>query len=844
MTVYYVDYEGESGSGDGSSFANRADKIADISPSAGDEIRVKKSKDPTLVGTATVRREPSLMRYSQNSVSVTKSTTTGQSYITKSNHGLATGSFISLENFTNTDLLNGIWQVTVGTGNDVSKLYLDDYTAPSTGSSSGYIQFVGAAVVKLATAVTQNIASTGPRSSAFTASTNVTTALTYTFNQWSQNANHVVGHGDEINISSSFGTGLAAYFATGTLDLSGYQQVSFYVQNVSGTLSDNSLSLRLCTDTAGSTSVHTIPITLSKLSTNNRWCPLTVDLGTNLNSSIQSIAVYVDNDDGAHQIRLHNIIACKASSANDSLTLNSVIGLNTTADPAWWGIYQIDGKNIFIGNQRDGYTGNSYYIQPCARWSATNTSASLYKRQPIIYHTSATSSSTQLDSFSTSGSDGNEITISGGWDTTNMSSQTGYTFVDYVSTWGYGIYINYKNYWSLSKFGFVRGNSQIYVSANYSSLEDLHFSHYGNRAAYLSGTNWKKIKNMVCCGGRNNFYMTNTSADNQTASNFSIVAFGNYNANGAVNLNSCSNMTWDVMNLENTFLGLDMYGCSAITVNNYTGGNIADGGRGSSRSINIRVQCKNCTFNTLNLSGGYHPFKLDACTNITFNTLNHTDLVVSNNDNHYYGGGHPNYDGTCNTGSSLTINGGTYESDRGGITSNNSNIKSTGLVFDGSNEWNVNTNGSVNSHDHDGVSGSIKNIYTYATFNPDTTTRYTSSGVSWKYDQTNASTYSSSSPFEVELGKVICNANAQVTITIKAYRSSTSMYGGIKVPAYIPLGISSVVSAVTSGSATTWETVTINFTPTAAGAIPVMGIAYSDNATGQVYFDDVTIAQA
>ena len=70
------------------------------------------------------------------------------------------------------------------------------------------------------------------------------------------------------------------------------------------------------------------------------------------------------------------------------------------------------------------------------------------------------------------------------------------------------------------------------------------------------------------------------------------------------------------------------------------------------------------------------------------------------------------------------------------------------------------------------------------------------------------------------------------------------MYGGIKVPAYIPLGISSVVSAVTSGSATTWETVTINFTPTAAGAIPVMGIAYSDNATGQVYFDDVTIAQA
>ena len=43
MAIKYVDFEGEAGTGDGSSFANRAKRFSGLSCSAGDEIRVKQT---------------------------------------------------------------------------------------------------------------------------------------------------------------------------------------------------------------------------------------------------------------------------------------------------------------------------------------------------------------------------------------------------------------------------------------------------------------------------------------------------------------------------------------------------------------------------------------------------------------------------------------------------------------------------------------------------------------------------------------------------------------------------------------------------------------------------------
>ena len=136
---------------------------------------------------------------------------------------------------------------------------------------------------------------------------------------------------------SNFTTGKAAYFATGTLDLSSYQQISFWVGQDSGTRSapaSPNLSLHLCTDTQGDVGVHSMSIYTGPDSSSNQgfWRSMKKDFETNLNSSIQSVALYVDTDNGAQNIYLDNIIASKAASAADSITLDSIVGLKTSTD--------------------------------------------------------------------------------------------------------------------------------------------------------------------------------------------------------------------------------------------------------------------------------------------------------------------------------------------------------------------------------------------------------------------------------------------------------------------------------------------------------------------------------
>ena len=52
-------------------------------------------------------------------------------------------------------------------------------------------------------------------------------------------------------------------------------------------------------------------------------------------------------------------------------------------------------------------------------------------------------------------------------------------------------------------------------------------------------------------------------------------------------------------------------------------------------------------------------------------------------------------------------------------------------------------------------------------------------------------------------------------------------------------------SAVASGSASTWEEVTLTFTPTVAGFAEIEAIAYYvSDASHNLYIDDISITQA
>tara|TARA_X000001382_G_scaffold40173_3_gene26928 strand:+ start:1064 stop:3574 length:2511 start_codon:yes stop_codon:yes gene_type:complete len=836
MTAFYVDYEASSG-GNGSSFANRAQKISDITgATGGDVIRVKKSPDGTTVGTAKVLRRPTWSPYGLTAGTLTKSTTQGESTFAYANHGCIDDDWVYLQGATAGEGVNGIWKITKVNDDNFK---LNEYTAPSTGSVSS-IKFLplGSSVVELASAVTQTIASTGPRNTAWTASTNVSSSIAYSYSEWTSSSNYLIAPGsDEIAIAAGFGTGKAAYFATGSLDLSGYQQVSFYVATSTGTYTDN-LSLRLCTDTAGATSVHTIPIKLTQIQGTNKFVPQTVDLGANLGggSSIQSIALYVDSDEGAQTIRLHNIIACKASSSADSLTLNSVIGLDTTDDPQWYAPVYINGKAILIGHGTNGYNLHSYYAKFSDRWSATNASATLKKRQPINHHTFTNGSSTNLDAVATNGTTSDFLTISGGWNTTDMSSQdtNGETFIDCIGPNGKGLNIS-KNHIALDKISYIRGSQGIYCGGTRLSIDNLNTVGQGDRPAYYQSCSFVKL-NHNATGGRQSLYIANCSKhDSANISNFNLHVFGCGEINGCVNLAS-STVDFNLINVENAYQGVDINNTSNITITNIKGGNTQ---RDSSNSaVKVRTRSNNVTIGTLTSGDVQYGYVNDGCKNLVINNCNistvgstniyiHRDLMAA---------------GDNKNGCTTTINGGTSAVQ---VNSNQSStVKTYSLELTGTSEHNIATGGVILSSDHDNVSGAIKNSFEYATIIPETSIRNTASGVSWKTSITNSNKYTASGPLTFDLGKVVCAASAQVTVTLKVYRSSTNIFGGIKIPASYPLGLTSSVVSYCSGSAGAWETVTATFTPSAAGSATIQAAFYATDASSSVYIDDISITQA
>lgn len=444
----------------------------------GDTVRMMGSPAPTSLGQNGVWTSQAL----QGLKSIASSTDGFVVTITCNAHGYSTGDTVVISGHAVNTNANGTWEITVTNANSFT---LDGCTGNGIGGATGTVHLRNNTRVMLATAVTKNIASTGfglaGSRPAWTASANVTTALdTATFKEHNQ--------ADSIAIGAGFGTGLAAYRPTGTLDLSGYQQVSFWIRQVSGTIgAAGAIDLRLCSDNAGVTAVNTISI--PNLATTGRWMPVTVDLGTNLGSSIQSIALYVNTNNGAQSFLFNNIIACKASSAADSLTLTSLIGKNTTGE-TFWGIQSINGRRVMLDNNTNAAptstTVRGYY--------GTSETVTTWKRETIKLGPAAVSS-TILQTIQDSGIEGSPITFSGGWDRTNMSTQSLETWLDGVNGLGYGVYNTTNSFITLEKSAFVRlsrGISATTASTNSATGNTYNVVAANNNAESLV------ISNPVC----------------------------------------------------------------------------------------------------------------------------------------------------------------------------------------------------------------------------------------------------------------------------------------------------------------------------------------------------------
>lgn len=391
----------------------------------GDEVRVMGSPAPTSLGvTGAWTGGPRLATQT-----ITSSTNATPIVITRASHGYANGDTVIITGHTTNTNANGTWKV----ANQATNTYeLEGSVGNGVGGATGTMRQINNAIITLSSALTANVANprageTGGQGTKtnWTASANVTaTVITSDFKQG--------GECQQLAIAAGFTTGLAAYIAlAGATDLSAYQQLSFLIKQTAGTLgAAGAVRICLCSDAVGATPVDTfdVPITGSL----NVWVPFTVNKGSALGASIQSVNFEVVTDNGAQTFLIDNIIAVKSEASADSLGLTSLVGKNTAGE-SWSAIQSIVGTRVALEQINNTIPSSS----PQFGYTGTTETVTTYKRQPWNITPAAASTTAPIDFAMQSpsspgvGAGGTSlpVTHSFGWDRTAMTSMNTETWL-------------------------------------------------------------------------------------------------------------------------------------------------------------------------------------------------------------------------------------------------------------------------------------------------------------------------------------------------------------------------------------------------------------------------------
>lgn len=340
---------------------------------------------------------------------------------------------------------------------------------------------------------------------------------------------------------SAFTTGKLGYRATGTLDLSGYQQVAFWFRSSALGIPAGQLTLRLCSDTTGDVAVHTIPIPAQPVT--GQFFPVVVDLGINLSSAIGSVALYAESDPGVTSFFLDNIIACKAASSPDALTLASLIGpasnlcwaasqsyavgdlrkptqpsrngyryqvsaqsgATGATEPVWpeeIGVSVTDGGVTWVCEgvedswyQIQSINGTTVKIDTLGALTAGNAgrgyagataTVPTYRRETIKL-AQATSNSTLHNQIVASGALGAPLVFSGGWSRTDMAAMTGETWFDGQNCVG-RIFSAQVNYIQLNNLSGVRAGYGLSEPGIGILVRNCHFAGMMSYVVFWSGS--------------------------------------------------------------------------------------------------------------------------------------------------------------------------------------------------------------------------------------------------------------------------------------------------------------------------------------------------------------------
>jgi len=613
------------------------------------------------------------------------------------------------------------------------------------------------------------------------------------------------------------GTGKAAYVELeNALDLSGYQQISFscifdYLSS-SQEDDDSVMSLRLCTDTTGDTSVHTIPITHG-FDNSDDWYSVVHDFGTNLNASIQSVAIYVDTT-LAHantEVIIDNVIACKAKSSADSLTHASLISKGNTHNDVWYGLMAIDGKRLVLrtygGDNTSGLFG-SLAPYPGATETVTTYKRECFRR-PTFRSTTERRHSPffNIDEAGSIGDSSFNKVISGGWNTTDMSSQdtNSGTWFDCIHPAHYnGIYSEMTNRLSISKFGVYKGRAGILNRMDQRYEGRSHVINNLNCVSTSQGESWGPDFQYNNCVFSNLKFERDPQANDGSVHNSSVI------------FKDC---TFYSASFDYASVNVFQY----ITLLNPTI-------RGTAQNMDQMA------FDTLGRD-----------IKVLGGSVNNIRWILNNKANMNKGGRFRMSNTLINNDSVAPIQGtehrlyydATHSGGAGGAVSNTygeNNDQEPATI--------INYNNVATDH----------RLYFFgAEVFSETSVRNTASGIAWKMRNWNVNNLNGRKGVNYvkwRFAETAVNASAQVTLTAYVRRSDTGF--NLKLAALAEdnyhMGITSDVTVTASGSADAWEQLTLNVTPTAAGTITFTSLfsgEYGVYDASQVgYIDDIAITQA
>lgn len=295
--------------------------------------------------------------------------------------------------------------ITLAAGDNVR--IIADYGSQSLGSATWTD---ASATVTLASAATLTLDNCD---TAWTAAANVTaTATTSNMKQGSDCL--------QLAFAAGFTSGLVAYKAVSSLDLSAYSCVSLWLSSASTTMAQP-LQLALCSDSAGATPIVTLPFP-SWLIGNGTWPsrPFPVlfeNGGSALPSGVNSIAIYANSGKPfTGNVYVDNVIATKAYGAAGHLSHGCMLGKNTVGEPEWYPIMSIDGTSVVLGG-----LGQFGTATPAKSYRGVTETVTTYSMSPL--RTRMTTAQAKLTGAS--GTPALPVTYTGGWNRTDMSTQTG-----------------------------------------------------------------------------------------------------------------------------------------------------------------------------------------------------------------------------------------------------------------------------------------------------------------------------------------------------------------------------------------------------------------------------------